>query len=185
MNLNPVKTEDFNWDFNINFSKVVSVVDQLAPGVESIFLGGFVSPQIRANVGDTFPVIYGTSYKRDDNNNIMVDQYGLPMIGEEKAIGEVMPKFTLGGSTQFSYKRMSLGGTFDWKNGGKMYSGSNSLMRYYGVDASTANREAGYVYPGVKEDGASNDIALGVNGIQQLNSRLSDITESAVLMPVL
>lgn len=180
LNVNPVRTEDFNWDFNINFSKVVSVVDELAPGVESIFLGGFVSPQIRANVGDTFPVIYGTSYKRDDNNNIMVDQYGLPMIGEEKAIGEVMPKFTLGGSTQVSYKRMSLGATFDWKNGGKMYSGSNSLMRYYGVDASTANREAGYIYPGVKEDGTANDIALGVNGIQQLNSRLSDITESAV-----
>ncbi|MGL2995058.1 SusC/RagA family TonB-linked outer membrane protein [Flavobacterium sp. TSSA_36] len=180
LNVNPVRTEDFNWDFNINFSKVVSIVDELAPGVESIFLGGFVSPQIRANVGDAFPVIYGTSYKRDANNNIMVDANGLPMIGEEKALGEVMPKFTLGGSTQIRYKRMSLGATFDWKNGGKMYSGSNNLMNYYGVDASTADRSAGYIYPGVKADGTPNDIVLGTNGAQQLNSRLVDITESAI-----
>ncbi|MGL5112580.1 MAG: SusC/RagA family TonB-linked outer membrane protein [Flavobacterium sp.] len=180
LNVNPVRGNDFNWDFNINFSKIVSIVDELAPGVENIFLGGFVSPQIRANVGNAFPVIYGTSFKRDDNQNVMVDENGLPMIGEEKAVGEVAPKFNLGGSTQITYKRMSLGATFDWKNGGKMYSGSNNLMKYYGVDASTADRTAGYVYPGVKADGSANDIALGANGIQQLNSRLVDITESAV-----
>jgi TonB-linked SusC/RagA family outer membrane protein len=184
LNVNPVRTQDFNWDFNLNFSKILSVVDELAPGVDNIYLGGFTTPQIRASVGDGFPVIYGTSFKRDANNTIMVDANGLPMIGVEKAIGEVAPKFNLGGSTQFSYKRLSLGATFDWKNGGKMYSGSNRLMNFYGVDASTANRNGEYVYPGVKSDGTANDVVLGgtksPNGIQQLNSRLSDIAESSV-----
>ncbi|MBF7089971.1 SusC/RagA family TonB-linked outer membrane protein [Flavobacterium sp. ALJ2] len=181
---NPIRTADFNWIFNINFSQIDSYVKELAPGVDNISLGGFVSPQIRASVGDRFPVIYGTSFVRDDNNNIVVDSDGLPLIGDSKAIGEVAPKFNLGGSTQFTYKRVSLAATVDWKNGGKIYSGSNSLMSFYGVDARTGDRASEYIYPGVKQDGTPNDVALGgatnPNGHQDLQSALSDITESAV-----
>jgi TonB-linked SusC/RagA family outer membrane protein len=182
--VNPIKSKDFNWDVNVNFSKIDSYVDELAPGVESIFLGGFVTPQIRASVGDRFPVVYGESFKRDTNGNVVVDATGLPMIGEAKAIGEVAPKFNLGGSTQFTYKKVSLGATFDWKNGGSMYSGSNNLMLLYGVDALTANRGDEYIYPGVKADGSVNNIVLGgatnPNGHERLYSRLSSITEGSV-----
>ncbi|HKK41937.1 MAG TPA: SusC/RagA family TonB-linked outer membrane protein, partial [Bacteroidales bacterium] len=70
--LTPVKSTNFQLDFNFNFSKIDNMVDELATGVESIFLGGFDIPQVRAGIGSTFPVIYGTSYVRDDNNNIVV-----------------------------------------------------------------------------------------------------------------
>ena len=57
----PVKTNNFQWDLNFNYYKIVNKVDELAPGVESIFLGGFVTPQVRAGIGDNYPVIYGVS----------------------------------------------------------------------------------------------------------------------------
>lgn len=181
---NPIKTKDFNWNLNVNFSKIDSYVDELAPGVESIFLGGYTTPQIRASVGSRFPVIYGESFKRNDNGDVFVGADGLPVIGEAKALGEVAPKFNLGGSTQFTYKRVSLGATFDWKNGGSMYSGSNNLMLLYGVDALTGNRDQEYIYPGVKADGTPNDKVLGgttnPNGHQNLYSRLASITEGSV-----
>ena len=184
LNVNPIRSEDFNWNFNVNFSKIDSFVDKLAPGVPNIFLGGFVTPQIRASVGDRFPVIYGTSFKRDADNNIMVDTDGTPIVGGTKAIGEVSPKFNLGGSTQFTYKKLSLGATFDWKNGGSIYSGSNNLMRFYGVDASTADRASEYIYPGVKSDGTPNNIVLGgaanPNGYQKLANTLNGIAEANV-----
>ncbi|MEM8520415.1 SusC/RagA family TonB-linked outer membrane protein [Flavobacterium sp. PL12] len=184
LNVNPIRSEDFNWNFNVNFSKIDSFVDKLAPGVPNIFLGGFVTPQIRASVGDRFPVIYGTSFKRDADNNIMVDTDGTPLVGGTKAIGEVSPKFNLGGSTQFTYKKLSLGATFDWKNGGSIYSGSNNLMRFYGVDASTADRASEYIYPGVKSDGTPNNIILGgaanPNGYQKLANTLNGIAEANV-----
>ena len=184
LNVNPIRSEDFNWNFNVNFSKIDSFVDKLAPGVPNIFLGGFVTPQIRASVGDRFPVIYGTSFKRDADNNIMVDTDGTPLVGGTKAIGEVSPKFNLGGSTQFTYKKLSLGATFDWKNGGNIYSGSNNLMRFYGVDASTADRASEYIYPGVKSDGTPNNIVLGgaanPNGYQKLANTLNGIAEANV-----
>ncbi|WP_281310658.1 SusC/RagA family TonB-linked outer membrane protein [Flavobacterium flavigenum] len=182
---NPVRTTDFNWTFNVNFSKIDSYVESLADGVDNIFLGGFTTPQLRASVGDRFPVIYGTGYARDDNNNIIVNAQGLPTAdGELKVLGEVAPKFTLGGSTQFTYKRLSLGAVVDWKNGGKMYSGSNNLMNFYGVDARTADRTSEFIYPGVKADGTPNDIVRGgasdPNGRQLLNAALNNIAESAV-----
>ncbi|HCX99721.1 MAG TPA: SusC/RagA family TonB-linked outer membrane protein, partial [Bacteroidales bacterium] len=84
----PVKTRDFQWDLSVNYAKVVNMVDELAPGVESIFLGGFVTPQVRAGVGSTYPVIYGTSYVRDNDGNIVVEDnpgawnHGFPKMGE-------------------------------------------------------------------------------------------------------
>jgi len=182
---NPVRTADFNWTFNVNYSQIDSYVESLADGVDNIFLGGFTTPQLRASVGDRFPVIYGTGYARDAQNNVIVNAQGLPTAdGQLKVLGEVAPKFTLGGSTQFTYKRVSLGAVVDWKNGGKMYSGSNNLMNFYGVDARTADRTSEFIVPGVKADGTPNDIVRGgasdPNGQQLLQAALNNIAESAV-----
>ena len=68
----PVAGRGFNWDFNINFSDIRNMVDELAPGVESIFLGGFTTPQVRASIGETYPVIYGSTFVRDANGKIVV-----------------------------------------------------------------------------------------------------------------
>lgn len=101
------------------------MVDGLAPGVESIFLGGFVTPQVRAGIGNTYPVIYGTQYKKNDKGQILVDEdpssasYGMPMPGEPGVLGEVSPDFILGGTNIFSYKNLTLAATMEWKNGGK------------------------------------------------------------------
>ena len=70
--------QNFKLDFAFNFSKIDNYVDELAPGVESIMLGGFVTPQVRAGIGDKFPVIYGKSYMRNDEGKIVVDKTDFP-----------------------------------------------------------------------------------------------------------
>ena len=122
-NLTPVRTKDFTWDINLNYSKITNMVDELAPGVESIFLGGFVTPQLRAGIGNTYPVIYGAQYKKNDKGQILVNEdpssagYGMPMAGEPGILGEVSPKFILGGTNIFKYKDITLAATLEWKNG--------------------------------------------------------------------
>ncbi|PKQ69201.1 SusC/RagA family TonB-linked outer membrane protein [Labilibaculum manganireducens] len=165
--LTPISTKDFTWDINVNYSKITNVVDKLAPGVESIQLGGFVTPQVRAGIADTYPVIYGSQYKRNENGQILVDEnpssttYGMPMAGEPGVIGSVSPDFIVGGSTTFTYKNFSLGATFEWKNGGQMYSGSNGLLDLYGMSKRTEDRESTFIYNGYKADGSRNDIVRG------------------------
>jgi len=163
----PVSGKKFDWNFTVNFSKINNFVDELAPGVESIFLGGFVTPQVRAGIGSTYPVIYGTSFLRDDNGHILVyDEpgewyHGMPQSGEPKVIGEVSPDFILGFSNKFTYDNFTLTATLDWKQGGQMYSGSNGLLDLYGVSANTEDREGTFIYDGYKPDGTPNDIVRG------------------------
>ncbi len=163
----PVSTSKFTWDLNFNFTTLENKVLSLADGVESIFLGGFVTPQVRAGIGNTFPVIYGTSFVRDGNGNIVVNDdpeswdYGMPLIGEPKVIGEASPDFILGATTKFTYMGFTLASTWDWKSGGQMYHGTNGLLDLYGVSKNTEDRESTFIYEGVKPDGTPNDIQRG------------------------
>lgn len=168
VNIVPVEAGGFRWDMHFNFMKMVNVVEELAEGVESIFLGGFVTPQVRASVGNTYPVIYGSAFARDANGNILVvddpssPYHGMPQTGAPGIIGEVTPDFILGALNSFSYKNITLNASFEWKQGGSMYSGDNGLMMYvYGVTAQTENREETFVYDGYKPDGTPNDIVRG------------------------
>lgn len=179
----PIQTKDFEWNLNVNFSKVVSDVEQLKDGLDLIMLGGFVEPQIRISAGDSYPVIFGNSFARHENGQILVDEKGLPMIGEQKVLGDVMPDFILGGGMDFRYKNWNLGATMEWKNGGKMYSGSNKTLGLYGTTEKTANRDQEMIFDGVKADGTPNDIVIGGdNGTPRYNleSVLSNITENSV-----
>ncbi|NME67323.1 SusC/RagA family TonB-linked outer membrane protein [Flammeovirga aprica] len=170
LTLVPVQTKDFTWDVMVNYSKITSVVDELAPGVESIFLGGFVTPQVRAGIGYAYPVIYGSTYARDDQGRILVDEnpdsptYGMPMQGADGIIGDVTPDFILGFNSNMRYKSWTLSAVFDWKNGGQMYHGSNNLLNLYGVGKDTEDRESKFIMPGYKEDGTPNDIERGGEG---------------------
>lgn len=163
----PFSGKKFSWDINVNFSKINNFVDALAPGVESIFLGGFVTPQVRAGIGSTYPVIYGSSFLRDDNGNIIVydepgEWYnGFPQQGEPKVIGQASPDFILGFSNKLTYDHFTLTATVDWKNGGQMYAGTNGLLDLYGVSKNVEDRESTFIYPGVKPDGTPNDIVRG------------------------
>jgi TonB-linked SusC/RagA family outer membrane protein len=165
--ISPVAGRDFKWDLNFNFSKIDNYVDALAAGVDNIFLGGYVTPQVRAGIGDKYPVIYGVSFVRDTKGRIVVEDdpsstyYGMPKIGGDAVIGSVSPDFILGATNTFTYRGWSLNATAEWKSGGKMYSGSNALLDFYGLSKPTENRETTFIFDGVKPDGTPNDIVRG------------------------
>ncbi len=188
LGLNPIRTKNFNWDLGFNFSKIDNYVDELAEGVNSIFLGGFVDPQVRANIGDKFPVIYGSTYLRNENGDIVVDANGLPMAGSEGVIGNVSPDFILGFNTSFNIYKLRIGATFDWKKGGQMYSGTLGTMDYYGTSQYSADlrQRESFIFdrPAVKklEDGsyAPNDIEISGDNTFAYFNRIVDISEAGV-----
>lgn len=167
MYITPVAMNNFQWNLNFNFSRIENYVDELAEGVESIFIGGFTTPQVRAGIGDTYPVIYGDSFLRNAEGKIVVEDdpsspnYGFPLTGEPAVIGKVSPDFILGTGSNVTFRNWSLDALFEWKQGGQMYSGSNGLLDYYGLSTVTEDRESTFIFEGVKRDGAPNDIARG------------------------
>lgn len=189
LSANPVHTKAVNWDIAVNFTKVDNYVDALAPGVESIFLGGFVEPQIRAGIGDKFPVIYGVSYVRDPEGHVVVDEDGLPEIGEEKVIGSVSPDFQMGLTTSLSIYKFNISATFDWKQGGDMYCGTYTMMDYYGSSKRSGEYrkmekflfdEQPNAVKRVGDGFAPNDIYISGSDARAYFTRLNDISESFV-----
>ena len=178
----PVQTKDFSWDVNINFTKIDNYVDELAEGVESIMLGGFVEPQIRAGIGDKYPVIYGYDYLRNEDGVVVVDEKGYPAPGELAVIGSVSPDFVMGLSTGFQWKDLKLNLVFDWKKGGEMYAGTYTMTDYYGSSARSLEyrEKESFIFdfePSVKKDGTPNDIAIPGSGAQNFFSVMNDISK--------
>ena len=187
----PVQTRDFSWDVNLNFTKIDNYVDELAEGVSSIMLGGFVEPQVRAGIGDKYPVIYGIDYVRNEDGVVIVDEDGFPMAGDNAVLGAVSPDFQLGLSTGIEWKGLRLNAVFDWKKGGKMYAGSAAMMEYYGTSLTSQiyREKDSFMFdyePSVKITGydasgnptyAPNDIQIPGAYAQAYFSTLNDISK--------
>ena len=133
LNADILQGKDYDLTFGLNFSKIKNKVVELAEGVESIFLGGFVEPQIRAQAGCTYPNIYGYAFKRDDNGNLLLKD-GLPQAtADSEDLGNCSPDFQVGFNLGGRYKRVSLATTWDWNQGGKMYHGTLGTLEGFGV----------------------------------------------------
>lgn len=193
LGVTPVSKENVKWDLNFNFSKIDNYVDELAPGVNSIFLGGFVEPQVRAGIGSKFPVLYGVSYLRNDLGQIVVDEDGFPQPGDERVIGTVSPDFMLGLNTSLEVYKFRLTALLDWKQGGQMYGGTLGMLDYYGASQRSADyRKSEYFMfdrPAVKVvevDNAGNtvyapnDIQIPGSLAQSFFSADNDISESMI-----
>jgi len=193
LGLKPIDKKNVKWDLTFNFTKIDNYVDALAPGVESIFLGGFTEPQVRAGIGYKYPVIYGTSFLRNDAGQIVVGTDGLPVAGVEKVIGTVSPKFILGLNTNVEIFKFRLGIVMDWKNGGQMYAGTENLLDYYGASQRSADyRNKGtflFELPAVKVTGtdasgkstyATNDIAIKGTSASAYFTALNGISEASI-----
>ncbi len=165
VNATVIKSNDFSWDLTVNFSNPKSIVKSLASGVESIFLGGFTDPQIRAVAGQPYRSIYGVTKLRDPASGKLIinDEagleswdvwgpgvYGYPMDATTvDNMGSVQPDWRMGITNAFSYKGFTLTGLIDIKHGGKMWNGTLGAMTYFGTSANTANRDKAYVHQGL------------------------------------
>jgi TonB-linked SusC/RagA family outer membrane protein len=164
----PLRTQNFGWDFSINFTRIDNRVVELLDGFSRIDLGGYMTPNIRASAGDTYPSIYGIRFLRDEKGRILVNEdpgspgYGMPMHVDYGKIGEVSPDFYVSFSNNIVlFTNFSIMAQVDWKQGGQMYSGNNRLMDYFGVTARTGDREKPFIYEGYKADGTPNNISRG------------------------
>ena len=171
--------KDYDLNLGINFTKINNKVIELAPGVESIMLGGFVEPQVRAQAGCTYPNIYGVAFKRDEAGNMLLLN-GLPQAtGDSYDLGSCSPDFTTGITFGGRYKRLSLSTTWSWQQGGKMYHGTNMTMNYFGATKeSLPYHEGTMVAEGIDEaTGQRNTIEVSK---QAYYMAYYEVTESGI-----
>jgi hypothetical protein len=155
----PVRTDDFNWDINVNFTTYENVVEELTEGLESYVLNGFSGTSSRAVAGESYGAIYGARYARNDQGVIEIDDDGYPALATtDGVIGDPIPDFLMGISNTFSYKSLSLSVLLDIREGGDVWCGTCGILDYFGVSTETLLRDQTTIFEGVVQStGAPNN----------------------------
>lgn len=172
LSLEPIKTKDWSWNMNFNWSKNWNKLVELAPGVDlwqlnsSMTIGSRVF--VYAYPGTELGRIYGAGYLRapegayytDEGGNIIdcsgqvvVDPTtGNPIIDETnlKDFGSIFPDWKGGFNQTVSYKNLSLSMSFAFQHGGNAYSVTNFALGYLGkLKNSLDGRYDGLIHEGV------------------------------------
>jgi TonB-linked SusC/RagA family outer membrane protein len=170
----PVRTRDFSWNVTFNIGINNSKTVYIGPGIPSIVISGANARwgngvNISNWVGLPYGQITGLGYKKDANGNkIFSDGSDGLTAGEPEPTTSQVPlgsgvyKQTGGLSNDFHYKNFSVAFLIDFKYGAKMYSGTNLLLYYYGLQKTTLQGRGtpGYIGKGVDLNGHPNTVAV-------------------------
>jgi hypothetical protein len=181
LNLGIVESENFSWNSQINFTSNENIVEELAPGLDKLFLAGFSSGGSYLIAGNQYGALVGGAYLRsgnggpgDDglnipdgdiviNDNASSNEYGFQAVDpQQRAIGNPNPDFILGWNNQIRLGPVNIGFLFDWKEGGDMLNGVGWALSFFGRSQLTADtrNEAPAPIPGVLPDGSPNNIPV-------------------------
>ncbi|AEV97211.1 TonB-dependent receptor plug [Niastella koreensis GR20-10] len=157
------KLNGFNWDMNFNFSHNVAKVTALPGGINTYIYAQvtqydryYRSIQYEAKVGERIGNMYGNSFVRDGQGNILYNK-GVPQFTttQNSLLGNYNPDFILGWFNNLSYKNFNMGFVWDWHQGGKFFSYTELGVLAGGMSVETLpGRETGLIGKGVMDDGS-------------------------------
>ncbi|AZB30687.1 SusC/RagA family TonB-linked outer membrane protein [Chryseobacterium balustinum] len=169
----PLKSENFQWDINVNWSRNRNIVKALNQGRDNLQLASFQETSLNATVGEAYGTFRGTGFVYDANGNKVVDDDGYYLVATDKVIGNIQPDWIGGVYNTFRYKNISLGFLIDVRKGGSVYSLDQSYGGYTGIYEYTAglndlgnpirntlDNGGGIVLSGVKQDGTPNNVRI-------------------------
>jgi TonB-linked SusC/RagA family outer membrane protein len=140
LNLVPIRTKNFQWDFTTTFTKNNSEVTDIKGDADKQLLA--------SNYGVTFNAVEGQPLgvfsakmplKTDDGKYIIDGATGFYKVSDdEQIIGTSQRDFVMGFNSRMTYKNLVFTFGVDWKEGGEMYSYTKRLSHFTGNGIETA-----------------------------------------------
>ena len=184
LNLVPVRSGKFNWEFTANTSynitKVLSIVTD-KPG-ERITTGTHVfNGETRQVVGQEIGQIAGYGYARNEKGQMIFQSNGLPQRTPDFVLfGSALPKWVGGFLNSFNYNGITLNVLVDYKLGNKVLSGTNFNAVRHGLHKMTLEgRESGVKGKGVDASGNPNEAVASAQTYWE-HLRTQQIVEAVV-----
>lgn len=137
---------DFRW------SKYNSRVNDLYTADQWVSLAGFESVQTVLAEGKPVGAIYGSTYVRNNEGRKVIGNDGFPLEDNNlKMIGNPIPDWILGWSSFIKWKQLKLSFLFDYKKGGEIWNGTNSVLDFLGRSSTTGELRgtSNYIFDGV------------------------------------
>jgi TonB-linked SusC/RagA family outer membrane protein len=183
LTLVPIRTTDFSWTINTNWTRTRNEVKSLIGGTQNIVIGSFQGGvTLNAAVGEPFGTLRGNDYVYDEKTGRPVvgdDGYYLVSQTTNNIIGNINPDWVGGINNILTYKDFSLSFLFDGRQGGSIY----SIDQWYGQGTGLYQAQAGLndlgnpvrnslaeggglIFPGVLEDGTENTQRVLLTGLR-------------------
>ena len=172
---NPIKTADFSWNVNVNFTRNRSLVLSLYNDSKNLQISSFQGGvSLNASVGEPYGVLKGKTWKFVNGEKLVKTngRYDITTT-TTNIIGNVNPDWIGGINNSLRYKNLTFNFLIDIKKGGSVF----SLDQYYGAatgvmpesallndkgnpSRSTIAEGGGVIMPGVLADGSKNTIRV-------------------------
>jgi hypothetical protein len=160
----PIKTKNFEWGIDLNFSKNKNSILSLHPDINTYTISEarWANAAIVAQVGGQFGTIIGKDFQRTASGEMIVGANGMPVYTDNKvALGKGLPDWAAGLTNRFSYKGITLQFLLDMKFGMDVYSMTNSVAAARGLlDITTEGRDA---YIAARTQAAASDPNFDIN----------------------
>jgi TonB-linked SusC/RagA family outer membrane protein len=145
----------FQWSSTFNYARNQNKVVDLAPGINTIVLGGTWYATVEARKGRPYGEIIGNKFLRDSATGKLLTRSGLPLHDPvQRELGNIQPRWTGGWANTLSFKHFTLYGLLDMHVGGQILSISNFFQDNTGVIKRTLKgRQQDWDKPGIVVDG--------------------------------
>ncbi|MDO3426437.1 MULTISPECIES: SusC/RagA family TonB-linked outer membrane protein [Chryseobacterium] len=160
LNGSPIKTDNFKWDIDVNWSKNQNEVISLNGDSQNYLLASYQGGvSLNARVGEAFGALVGSDYVYLNGEKVINPSTGRYLTNPNQVIGNITPDWIGGIRNSFNYKGLSLSFLIDVKHGGDVF----STDMYYGLATGLYEetavgdyRTAGVIHPGVNPNGQVN-----------------------------
>jgi len=151
LNIQALKSRDWNWVVGANFAHYQNKVVSLAQGQTSIqILNNGAGTNIYAIVGQPYPVIQVNDFQRDPQGRVIVDPVtGLPSQNPNLTMyGNTNPTHILGITSSLTYKALTFSFVIDYRGGNEVYNQQAATEAFTGVSSQSAqNGRQRFIFP--------------------------------------
>jgi TonB-linked SusC/RagA family outer membrane protein len=180
----PVRTPDFSWTVNLNWSMNRNKVLSLYNGQSAYTIADYGSgAQLVAEAGKAYGILRGTDYTYKNGRPVVDAATGKYVLDGNALsdIGSISPDWIGGVNNSFTYKHFTLDFLVDWSQGGKVYSSDMDNGDFSGLYPETAgkndlgnpvrspvtndSKSGGVILPGVTPDGQPNTVRADASDI--------------------
>lgn len=141
LNLIPLKTKDFSWSLNANWSNPISKITELTEGTQNILLASLQgNVSINAPIGEKYGTIWGSDYVyAPDGQKIIDGDTGAYLVTDDYThkLGSYQADWFGGVKNTFTYKNLALSFLIDVKKGGQVFSLDQSYGYGTGIYANS------------------------------------------------
>jgi len=157
LNFKTIQKKNFTWTTDINFSANRSEVIELTDGLTNFVMANR-RVSVEARVGERMGNLYGIGFARVQSSNanapyydksgtydgqMVFDANGRPVRTSNRILlGNYNPDWLMGINNTFTFKGLRVGFLFDWRQGGELYSETQTVGREGGIITETLEGRA-------------------------------------------